>query len=253
MVDDPADADGLPVVRAEDVGSAVDGVGGEGRSGDDDGSGDDGSDDGEAGSDEAGGEPPRAVTVAGVLLAAGESSRFDGRNKLLVELQGDPLVTRAARSLDAADVELRPAVAVVGHESERVREALAGTDLDVVENPDHRAGQATSVRTGVGAVDDADAVVFALGDMPAVRPGTVEDLIAAYRAGVGEALAAAYGGERGNPVLFGRTHFDALADVRGDAGGREILLGSDDAALVETGDPGVLADVDSPGDLAEFG
>ena len=93
--------------------------------------------------------------------------------------------------------------------------------------------------------------MFALGDMPAVRSATVDALVAAYRAEVGDALAAAYQGQRGNPVLFGRRHFDALADVDGDTGGRAVLLESDDAALVETGDPGVVADVDEPGDLSD--
>jgi len=195
------------------------------------------------------GEPNRDARVAGVLLAAGSSTRFDGRNKLLVELGDETVVERATRPLLDAACDLAPVVAVVGHDADRVREALSGLPVDVVHNPDHVAGQATSVRAGLAAVGDVDAVVFALGDMPAVAPRTVATLVAAYRADVGTALAAAHGGRRGNPVLFGREHFDELRDVAGDTGGRRILLESDDAALVETDDPGVLVDVDAPGDL----
>ena len=91
--------------------------------------------------------------------------------------------------------------------------------------------------------------MFALGDMPDVVPSSVDALIDAYGAGAGDALAAAHEGERGNPVLFDARHFDDLADVDGDVGGREILLDGDASALVETGDPGVVRDVDVPGDL----
>jgi len=200
-------------------------------------------------------EPPFAAgdgdaSVVGVVLAAGRSARFGDANKLLAEWRGRPLVAHATRTLCRSAVDA--VVVVVGHDAGRVRAAVADHDVTVVRNADHERGQATSVRRGVVAARDrdADAALFALGDMPTVRPGTVDRLVAAFRADVGSAVAAAHEGIRGNPVLFGARHYDALAAVTGDAGGREVLLGADDAALVETGDPGVLLDIDSPGDLA---
>lgn len=196
--------------------------------------------------------PVRTGAVAGVLLAAGTSSRFGDANKLLASVDGDPLVRRAARTLVEADVSSR--IAVVGYEAERVRAALDGLGFDVVHNPAYDRGQATSVRTGVealdeGASDDVAGAVFALGDMPFVEPATVDALVETYRAGEGAALAAAYDGRRGNPVVFDDRYFDALADVSGDVGGREILLSGDASVLVETGDPGVCADIDTRDDL----
>lgn len=193
----------------------------------------------------------REGRVAGVLLAAGASSRFGGRNKLLAQWDGRPLVRHAARTLSAADVE--PLVAIVGHEADRVEAAVDGLGFECVHNPDHARGQATSLRAGVEALADARgdvaAAVFALGDMPFVAPETVVTLVESYRAGRGTALAAAHRGERGNPVLFDARYFEALADVTGDVGGRGVLLASDDATLVETGDPGVTRDVDTQSDL----
>ena len=200
-------------------------------------------------------EPPFADgerrRIAGVLLAAGTSSRFGSENKLLATVDGDTIVRRAARTL--VDAGLDPLVAVVGHEAGRVRAAVDGLGFEVVENPDYADGQATSVAVGVAALSDAgvDAAVFALGDMPFVATESVETLVSAYRAGVGSALAAACRGERGNPVLFDSTHFEALADVSGDVGGRKILLSGEDSALVETGDDGVLRDVDVPDDVPD--
>lgn len=191
--------------------------------------------------------------VAGVLLAAGESSRFGEDNKLLVEVDGSPVVRRAATTL--LDAGLGTVLVVIGHEAEAVRGALSGLDCAFVENPDHEEGQATSVAAGVESLLEGpvvpDAAVFALGDMPAVTPETVRRLVGAYRSGLGNALAAAFEGRRGNPVLFDAEFLPALGAVDGDRGARDILLSSERAALVETGDPGVLADVDEPADLAK--
>lgn len=186
------------------------------------------------------------ATVAGILLAAGRSERFGPGNKLLADIEGEPVVRRAARSLLSSWVD--DVAVVLGHDGTRVGDALAGLDLRAVRNEAYDAGQSTSVRRGIEAVrDHAEAAVIALGDMPFVDPGTIDALVAAYDAGAGTALAAAHEGERGNPVLFDAVHFDDLAAIEGDAGGRSILLA--EGRLVETGDPGVRRDVDAPEDI----
>lgn len=203
------------------------------------------------------GDPPAGTGtdgVAGVLLAAGHSRRFGDRNKLLAAVDGRPVVVRAARTLLAAGL---PAVVVVlGHDARRVADALRTVDGDgrlaLVGNPDHGRGRATSIGAGIRSVRGATAAVVALGDMPGVRPATVRRLVAAYRGGSGSALAAAHRGRRGNPVLFDARHFPALASLSGGDGGRVVLSTAEDAALVETGDPGVRRDVDEVGDLDRF-
>jgi molybdenum cofactor cytidylyltransferase len=195
------------------------------------------------------GSPIRNGPVVGVLLAAGVSQRYGERNKLLVDVAGEPMVRRAARTLTESNIAT--VVAVVGHDADAVRTALSDVDLEIVENPDYKAGQATSLEVGTRAAASAEAAAacYALGDMPWVATTTANTLVRAYRADCGDPLAAAYNGERGNPTLFDARHFDALLGVNGDVGGREILLTDDRAALVMTGDPGVRRDVDRPGDL----
>jgi molybdenum cofactor cytidylyltransferase len=188
-------------------------------------------------------------SVAGVVLAAGLSDRFGEDDKLLATLAGDPLVTHAVRTLTAADLD---AVAAVVAPDSGVADALAATfpDVTLVENPDAAAGQATSVHRAVAWARPAhDAVVFALGDMPRVRPETVDRLVAAWRDGAGSALAPRYDGQRGNPVLFDREHFDALATVSGDTGGRSVFQNAADSTFVDVDDPGVRVDVDTRADL----
>jgi len=187
--------------------------------------------------------------VHGVVLAAGTSSRYGDRNKLLERVDGEPMVHRTARTL--LDANTAGVTVVVGYEAASVRAAVSDLDVGTWTNEDYADGQSTSVASGVAAARDrgADAVLVALGDMPAVTVDAVNALIAAYDRTDHDALAAACDGRRGNPVLFDSRYFDALLDVEGDVGGRDILLEEADAVAVETGDPGVLSDVDRPDDL----
>ncbi|MGM0592109.1 MAG: nucleotidyltransferase family protein [Halobacteriota archaeon] len=196
---------------------------------------------------DGGGGPRRDASVGGVLLAAGTSTRFGEANKLLATVEDDPVVRRAAETLLAAGLD--SLVVVVGHEADRVEQALEGLPVEIVVNPEYEAGQATSVRVGVDALDGVDAAVVGLGDMPFVDPASVRALVRAYRNGPWTALAVACDGVRGNPVLFDSCHFEALTTVAGDVGGRHILLDGDDSALVETHDTGVRTDIDTQTDL----
>lgn len=207
------------------------------------------SDGGERDDEKLESESERDGAIVGVLFAAGTSSRFGSVNKLLATVDGEPIVRRAAATLCASAVDR--VIVIVGHEAGRVREVLDDLDVVPAENAEYERGQSTSLRAGVRAAREWEpmALVIALGDMPAVDTSTIDVLVRAYRAGAGDALAAAFEGERGNPVLFDSRYFDALCDVSGDRGGRKLLLDSSTGALVETGDPGVLRDVDTAADL----
>ncbi|WP_440990837.1 nucleotidyltransferase family protein [Haloarchaeobius baliensis] len=197
---------------------------------------------------------PTDRPVVGVLLAAGTGSRFGDGKKLLAELDGEPLVRHAARTL--LDAELDGVVAVLGDERDRVAAALPD-EIETVHNPDYADGQATTVARGARAVAErsAGAAVFALGDMPCVDPGTVDALVSAYRNRGRDAdaniVVPTFDGQRGNPVLFGARHFDALQDVSGDTGGR-ALFDSHPVERVAVDDPGIHLDVDTEDDLREL-
>lgn len=198
------------------------------------------------------GTATRRVTVAGVVLAAGSSSRFGDANKLLAEIDGTTVVERSIRPLH--DAGLKP-LYVVESEHDHVRDAIEQLSVQSVVNEASSNGQATSVRAGVEAVRQCrsvDAIVISLGDMPFVNASTIEDLIEAYRAEVAGIVVAGYRGRRGNPVLFDAAYFDSLAALSGDSGARRLVLESDDTVLLETEDPGVVRDIDTPTDLSRF-
>jgi CTP:molybdopterin cytidylyltransferase MocA len=184
--------------------------------------------------------------VAGVLLAAGQGSRF-GRPKALVELDGQTLAERGIGMLRAGGAD--PVLIVTGAaEVELSPDHRART----VYNDQWRTGMGSSLRAGLRALPDPDvgAVVVALADPPLVGADAVTRLIAAYRAGASVAVAA-YDGRPRNPVLLAREHWpEVIAMATGDQGAREFLRARPDlVTLVECGDTGHPDDIDTPADL----
>jgi len=165
--------------------------------------------------------------IAGVLLAAGQGSRF-GRPKALVELDGQTLAERGIGMLRAGGAE--PVLIVTGAAPvELGPEHQART----VYNGEWRTGMGSSLRAGLRALTDPDAgphvgphvgaAVVALADQPLVGAAAVSRLIAAYRAGAGVAVAA-YDGRPRNPVLLAREHWpEVIAMATGDQGARAFL------------------------------
>jgi molybdenum cofactor cytidylyltransferase len=124
--------------------------------------------------------------------------------------------------------------------------------LVTVHAADHAKGQAASLRAGIAALpaDTAAAFIF-LGDMPRIPHDIPGRLILALRDGAA-ASAPMFEGVRGHPVLIAAELFPALADLTGDQGARAVLASlGPRLALVETNEPGVLIDIDAPGDLGE--
>lgn len=189
--------------------------------------------------------------IAALVLAAGRSTRMGSRNKLLVEVGGKPMVRRVVETLLAS--RARPILVVTGHERERIEAALAHLPVTFVHNPDHAQGLSTSLRAGIEALPEAcDGVLVCLGDMPRLGAAIVDRLIDTFSPEEGRAIVVpTCAGRRGHPVLFGRAFFEAMRGLAGDVGARSLIDAHPEAvAEVETGDPGVLLDVDTPEALA---
>jgi CTP:molybdopterin cytidylyltransferase MocA len=183
--------------------------------------------------------------IAGVVLAAGAGTRFGGRKQVAL-LDGRPLLSHAVAALRSAPVSDR--VVVLGAYADELGREIDFEGVRLVECPQWSEGQSASLRCGLDAVPDADAVVVLLGDQPWVSARAVAAVIAARAEGA-DAVRAGYGGVPGHPVLLERSLFPALRALRGDVGARDVLR---DANVIDVpcdglGDP---RDVDTPADLA---
>jgi molybdenum cofactor cytidylyltransferase len=189
---------------------------------------------------------PDGRRIAAIVLAAGRSTRMGGPNKLLAEIRGKPLVRIAAEQALASRAS--PVIVVTGHQHERVAQALAGMNVRLVHNPDYADGLATSLRAGIAAVPaETDGAVVCLGDMPQVKAGMIDRLIAAFDPSRGALIVVpTIDGKRGNPVLWSRRFFPELAAIEGDIGARHLIGAYSEALTEVAADAGTLVDVDTP-------
>jgi molybdenum cofactor cytidylyltransferase len=192
--------------------------------------------------------PPK---VAAVVLAAGQSRRMGGPNKLLAEVDGKPLVRHAVDAALAA--QTAQVVVVVGHQQHEVRKALRGCKVHFVTNDAFAEGLSTSLKAGIGALAaDVDGAVVCLGDMPRISAAHIDRMIAAFNPIEGRTVVVATAkGKRGNPVLWGRAHFHEFADLAGDVGARHLIgQHGEQAVEVALEDGASQLDVDTPEALA---
>ena len=189
------------------------------------------------------------VTTA-VVLAAGGSRRM-GQPKQLLRWQGEPLVTRAARS--ALQSGATEAIVITGAVNEQVEAALEPLvqegrgRLRLVFNPNWQEGQAGSVRVAVDALPaGCEAALFLPVDQPRLPAAALRRLWQTWRAGSDLAAVSVAGALRGAPAVFDQRFFSLLKKVQGDRGGGVLLQQhSADVMAIET--PGHwLADVDTP-------
>jgi molybdenum cofactor cytidylyltransferase len=186
--------------------------------------------------------------VAAVILAAGSSTRM-GQNKLLLVLDGDTMVRRAART--ALEAGLDPVIVVLGHEAERVRGELAGLACRVTVNPDYMLGKGTSLQVGIRearALASTDAAVVILADMPFVTAAMLAAIVERRRASGAPLVISRYGEVNAPPMLYGRALFEELLALPGEACGKEMVRRHEHEAAVMSWPETALADVDVPDD-----
>ena len=183
----------------------------------------------------------RAETTALILLAAGRSARFGDADKLAADYLGKPLAFHVVTAFEDVPFACRIAVTSATHLD------FSGRGYDVIVNDRPGDGQARSVRLGIAEAKarGALAAVIALADMPRVTAAQIHRLIddADDARGV---VASSDGVKPTPPALFGAAHFDALLNLSGDRGARDLIARGHHVVT----SPAELIDIDTPEDLA---
>ena len=190
--------------------------------------------------------PERKQHITAVVLAAGTSSRMGAANKLLLSLDGVPIVVRTVETVQAAPVD--ELIVVTGHERAAVEKALASHPVRIVHNEDYALGMASSIRCGVeAAAPTSTGFMVCLGDMPLVRVATVQRLCDRFaEAPLPAIVFPVFDGRRGHPVLFDAAFRDELLQLQGDVGARSVIRRHETAVIEEAvDDPGIFRDIDT--------
>ena len=187
------------------------------------------------------------MSIVGLLLAAGSATRF-GSDKLAHRLpHGVPIAVQAARHLHAV---VQDVFAVVKPGTGDLIPALEKEGCRVVVCEQAAEGMGASLACAVRAAGRAEGYLVALADMPFVRTASIAAVRDALVAGA--PLAAPYWrARRGHPVGISGIFFEQLAASGGDEGAKALLRENQKRLVkIPVGDPGILRDIDTPGDLA---
>ncbi|MEM0279961.1 MAG: nucleotidyltransferase family protein [Metallosphaera sp.] len=175
-----------------------------------------------------------------IVLAAGEGSRF-GKNKLLADLKGKPVLRWVLESLP------NQRVIVAGRYAKEIIQSFP--DEVIVYNPWWRDGISSSLKLGLKFFTNTEGILVALGDMPLITKETVRRIINGFSQGC-PAVVPVHDGQWGNPVLISNKLYSKIRDIKGDVGAKVILKQTEGVCFVECGNE-ILIDVDTEADLVE--
>jgi molybdenum cofactor cytidylyltransferase len=188
--------------------------------------------------------------IAGIVLAAGEATRF-GQPKQLLDWKGEPFVHVVAKT--ALQAGLAPVMVITGANAESVENVIKDLNIVVIKNEEWKSGQASSIKAGIKALSSASTpigeraggAIFLLADQPQITGSVLRALREKHAEGLYPVVAPLVLDQRANPVLFDRVTFRDLLDLEGDVGGRAIFH-RHRVEYLPWHDDRLLLDVDTP-------
>ena len=191
--------------------------------------------------------------IHAVLLAAGRSERMGSNNKLLLNVDGIPLVRKSA--INILNSNVKSMTVVTGFDENKIVNALSGLNVNFVKNINFREGLSSSLKAGLASITPSpSAVIICLADMPKIQPEHINQLIENFDPLKGwEICIPTNNGKRGNPVLIGSRFFPYIFETSGDFGAKQVMKQhSDKIVEVEIGTSDIHFDIDTQDEYDNF-
>jgi len=191
--------------------------------------------------------------IHAVLLAAGRSERMGRNNKLLLNVDGIPLVRKSA--INILNSNVTSMTVVTGFDENKIVNALSGLNVNFVKNINFREGLSSSLKAGLANITPSpSAVIICLADMPKIQPEHINQLIENFDPLKGwEICIPTNNGKRGNPVLIGSRFFPYIFETSGDFGAKQVMKQhSDKIVEVEIGTSDIHFDIDTQDEYENF-
>ena len=160
--------------------------------------------------------------VTGIIMASGFSNRM-GKNKLLMEIQGEKVIDRVIK---ACKNSLLDEIILV-YRLDEIKEIGLSHGIKTVYNPDAKKGQSASVIHGVKNSKEGNGFMFLVADQPFLDSRVINSLIDEYKKDNRMIVIPYYCNKFGMPIIFPPVYKDDLLGVKGDKGGREIIQGNE--------------------------
>ena len=189
------------------------------------------------------------MKVSATILAAGQSSRMENRNKLLLPINEVPMISHVCNTVLTAGLD--PVVVVTGCDNELVTQAIPTAINEIIYNSHWQSGMASSIYCGISTLSkNIDGNMIVLGDMPMISKYTLDFLIDEFILHDGDHIIyPIYEKRQANPVIFPKKYFQEILASTGDRGCKKVLMQyPDDAVGVSIDSPEVVFDCDNEDD-----
>ena len=186
--------------------------------------------------------------ISAILLAAGQSKRMNGENKLTKKIQGTPLIKRSVQNI--LDSSVQELIIVLGYQKEIIEKLIDKNEkIKIVFNKNFESGMSSSIKTGLNNLSEkTEAFFICLGDMPMVNHDIYNQLIMSKNNK--EIIVPIHKGQQGNPVLFAKTMKEKIINITGDVGAKKILELNEDKILnIEINDKNISKGFDTRNDF----
>jgi len=185
-----------------------------------------------------------------IILAAGKSTRMPGRNKLLVKIDGKPMIRNVVESALSSKVD--EVIVVLGWQAKSIRNTLEDLPCRFIANKEYRKGQSSSVKAGLREIAvGTDAILVLPGDVAMINPSSIDMVVEAYNNRKNSIVVAAHSKRSGHPILISKNLFKEIEQIDEATFGLKSVLSRHESEIrmVETGSEDVLRDIDTPKDL----
>jgi len=189
--------------------------------------------------------------ISAILLAAGQSKRMNGVNKLTKEIQGIPLIKLSVKNILASSID--ELIIVLGYQQEIIEELIDKNEkIKFIFNKDFESGMASSIKTGLDNLSEkTESFFICLGDMPLIKSYIYNQLIKSKDSK--EIIIPTYNGQQGNPVLFAKSMKEKIFNISGDFGAKKILeLNKDKILNLEINDLSITKGFDTQDNFNSF-
>ena len=189
--------------------------------------------------------------ISAILLAAGQSKRMVGENKLTKKIRGIPLIKHSVKNILFSSVD--ELIVVLGYQKEIIEKLIDKSEkIKFVFNKDFESGMASSIKTGLNNLSEkTEAFFICLGDMPMINQDVYNQLIRSRNNK--EIIVPTYKGQQGNPVLFNKSMKEKIMDTMGDVGAKKILeLNKDKISNLEINNQSISKSFNTQGDFSSL-
>ena len=189
--------------------------------------------------------------ISAILLAAGQSKRMNGENKLTKKIQDIPLIKLSVKNILTSPID--ELIVVLGYQKEIIEKLIDKNEkIKLVFNKDFEGGMASSIKTGLNHLsNNTEAFFICLGDMPMVNQAVYNQLIRSRNNK--EIIVPTYKGQQGNPVLFDKSMKEKIMNITGDVGAKKILeLNKDKILNLEINDQSITKGFDTQDNFNSF-